>query len=314
MPPASVLRGADGSSGSFPSPQPGIGKIKHVVIIVQDGRSFDNLFQGFPGADTQNYGYESNGNEVPLSEVSLTNGLSPGHLHDDFVTEYNQGAMNGWNIDAHENGIPLGAVYAYVDPSQVKLYFKIGEAYTVGDDYFPTSNGSNFPEYQYLIAAQAHNTEDLPQAKRVPRLQAWGCDDPPGTTVDKYDPKNGLSTPNGTGPFPCFNYETMADQLSAKGLESNYYATAISGQTRGAPNYGQYSAYDAIKHIACIGGTQPCVRSAYWTNNVISPPQQILKDVPAGKLGAVTWVTCDLYKTCDQPLQTNVHTPNGRRT
>jgi hypothetical protein len=198
--------------------------------------------------------------------------------------------------------------------SQVKLYFKIGEAYTVGDDYFPTSNGSNFPEYQYLIAAQAHNTEDLPQAKRVPRLQAWGCDDPPGTTVDKYDPKNGLSTPNGTGPFPCFNYETMADQLSAKGLESNYYATAISGQTRGAPNYGQYSAYDAIKHIACIGGTQPCVRSAYWTNNVISPPQQILKDVPAGKLGAVTWVTCDLYKTCDQPLQTNVHTPNGRRT
>ena len=148
----------------------------------------------------------------------------------------------------------------------------------------------------------------------MPRLQAWGCDDPPGTTVDKYDPKNGLSTPNGTGPFPCFNYETMADQLSAKGLESNYYATAISGQTRGAPNYGQYSAYDAIKHIACIGGTQPCVRSAYWTNNVISPPQQILKDVPAGKLGAVTWVTCDLYKTCDQPLQTNVHTPNGRRT
>jgi phospholipase C len=28
------------------------GKIKHIVYIVQEGRSFDNLFQGYPGADT----------------------------------------------------------------------------------------------------------------------------------------------------------------------------------------------------------------------------------------------------------------------
>jgi phospholipase C len=94
----------------------------------------------------------------------------------------------------------------------------------------------------------------------------------------------------------------MADQLNAKGLESNYYATAISGSTGSQPNYGWYSAYDAIQHIACIGGTQPCQRSSYWTNDVISPPGQILTDVAAGKLGAVTWVTCvpgSSPATCD---------------
>ena len=33
--------------------------IQHVVIIVQENRSVDNLFHGLPGADTANYGYIS---------------------------------------------------------------------------------------------------------------------------------------------------------------------------------------------------------------------------------------------------------------
>jgi phospholipase C len=30
----------------------GAGKITHIVYIVQENRSFDNLFQGYPGADS----------------------------------------------------------------------------------------------------------------------------------------------------------------------------------------------------------------------------------------------------------------------
>src|ERR1700749_1954571 len=47
------------------------GKIKHVVIIVQENRSFDDLFQGFKGADTQSYGYTSTGAKVKLQPVPL---------------------------------------------------------------------------------------------------------------------------------------------------------------------------------------------------------------------------------------------------
>ncbi len=40
----------------------GAGKIQHIVYIVQENRSFDNLFQGYPGADTvsqrQNFGWD----------------------------------------------------------------------------------------------------------------------------------------------------------------------------------------------------------------------------------------------------------------
>ena len=37
----------------------GAGKIKHIVYIVQENRSFDNLFQGYPGADTVPYGKDT---------------------------------------------------------------------------------------------------------------------------------------------------------------------------------------------------------------------------------------------------------------
>lgn len=34
----------------------GGGKIKHVIVVVQENRTVDNLFQGFPGADTVSFG------------------------------------------------------------------------------------------------------------------------------------------------------------------------------------------------------------------------------------------------------------------
>ena len=34
------------------------GKFEHVVPVVQEYRSFDDLFQGYPGAYTQSYGYD----------------------------------------------------------------------------------------------------------------------------------------------------------------------------------------------------------------------------------------------------------------
>ena len=39
----------------------GAGKITHVVYIVQENRSFDNMFQGYPGADTVSSGKISSG-------------------------------------------------------------------------------------------------------------------------------------------------------------------------------------------------------------------------------------------------------------
>ena len=57
--------------GSWMSPQARHKKIKHVVIIVQMDRSFNNLFNGYPGAKTVSYGYDSEGQKIELKPISL---------------------------------------------------------------------------------------------------------------------------------------------------------------------------------------------------------------------------------------------------
>src|SRR5579872_529860 len=74
-----ALSGCGGGSASF-SParvEPGTAwdpaaavrassRIKHVVIIIQENRSFDNLFHGFKGAAYATYGAASGGRKTPL--------------------------------------------------------------------------------------------------------------------------------------------------------------------------------------------------------------------------------------------------------
>ncbi len=52
--------------------QTGAGKIKHVVFIVQENRSFDDLFQGYPGADTVSSGKNSKGETIELQPEPLS--------------------------------------------------------------------------------------------------------------------------------------------------------------------------------------------------------------------------------------------------
>lgn len=45
-------------------------RLHHLVIVVQENRSFDNLFNGFPGADSHPYGL-SRGKVIRLRPVPL---------------------------------------------------------------------------------------------------------------------------------------------------------------------------------------------------------------------------------------------------
>jgi hypothetical protein len=45
------------------------GKIRHVVIVVQENRSFNDLFMGFPGAKTATYGYDSYGDRIKIKPI-----------------------------------------------------------------------------------------------------------------------------------------------------------------------------------------------------------------------------------------------------
>src|SRR5579864_1353277 len=85
--------------------------IKHVVIITQENRSFDNMFNGYPGADTSQVGTIHTGQVIPLQTISLAVGFNIAHKGKDFFTAYDKGKVDGFDLVAAGN---VGNAHGYV--------------------------------------------------------------------------------------------------------------------------------------------------------------------------------------------------------
>jgi phospholipase C len=251
--------------------------IQHVVIIVQENRSFDNLFYGFPGADSTP--------SVAEDEVPLEAGQDVCHFHSSVSAAYDVGAMDGFaneqlcgvvNGTYQPEGAPSTYMYAHVPQAEVQAYWTLAQRYTLADRMFQSNNGPSFAAHQYLIAGQSDDAADVPDGS------PWGCDAPKGTTVPVINP-DGTET---TGPFPCFDYTTLGNELDAANLSWAYYTPALDTQG------GLFSAYDAIRSVRY---------GSDWNTRIISPETQILSDVAAGKLANVTWVIPS-FPNSDHPL------------
>ncbi|MEO6982590.1 MAG: alkaline phosphatase family protein [Edaphobacter sp.] len=228
--------------------------IEHVVIIMQENRSFDNFFNGYPGADTVRTGMH-HGHQVPLKPVSLGDGRDLNHSHTGWWKQWNQGKLDNFAYEA----------YAYVPQSDVQAYWNLAAAYTLGDRMFQSNTGPSFVAHQYMIAGQSGNASENPTGR------IWGCAAASNARVALVGP-NGTDLP---GVFPCFDYSTMADLLDAKHITWRYYAP---GSTDG---FFIISAFQAIRHIRY---------GKDWTTHVISPETKVLTDIKNGELAQVTWV------------------------
>jgi phospholipase C len=110
---------SNGGSGFVP-PQPGgpppsppprqlRERIKHVVILVQENRSFDNLFHGFRGARYATFGYTHDGTRVRLQPASL---MGPDIFHGwhEALSDWDNGRMDGFDLNRLGPGGEAGDV------------------------------------------------------------------------------------------------------------------------------------------------------------------------------------------------------------
>ncbi len=72
-------------------------RVEHVVIVIQENRSVDNLFNGLPGADIVRYGKARGGRIFPLRPESLVAPYDLSHKHRAFEMEYDGGLLDGFN-------------------------------------------------------------------------------------------------------------------------------------------------------------------------------------------------------------------------
>jgi phospholipase C len=255
---------------SMPSPNPSAATpIRHIVVIMQENRSFDHMFNGFPGADTVQYGM-NHSVVVPLTPMPLGNSGGVDHSHTFWWQQWDNGAMD--NFGNAGTLLP----YSYIQQSDVVPYWTLAKNFTLGDRMFQSNTGPSFVAHQYMIAGQSGKASENPSSG------IWGCGAPQGTTVPLVGP-NGTDQP---GVFPCFDYQTMADLLDAKGITWRYYAPSPTSDP-----YYILSAYQAIRHI--FFGPD-------WESNVISPETQVLTDIGNGQLAQVTWIV-PAFNNSDHP-------------
>jgi phospholipase C len=244
----------------------GLKKIQHVVIVMQENRSFDNLFAGYPGADTVSSGLNSSGQTVPLQAVTLAAPYDIDHQLFDHDYAYDGGKMDGFDkeyIGGNPSGYP-NPQYGYVPPTESKPYFDMAAQYVLADRMFTSQADASFASHQYIIAGQAGHSVNLPTGM-------WGCGGGPSDMVATLR-QDGSFGPNEA---PCFNYTTLGDELDGAGRSWRYYAPPTS-------DLGYiWSAYQAVDHI---------YYGPDWTNDVITPPSQVLSDVQRGSLASVTWI------------------------
>ncbi|HTU81619.1 MAG TPA: alkaline phosphatase family protein [Candidatus Acidoferrales bacterium] len=263
-----AVRSANGLSPRAPSP------IRHVILVVQEDRSFDNLFCRFPGAQGATSGQTSTGAEVKLKSILLSKRAQLTDTWQTFQTVFNDGKGNGWNLEPLPNGHPAGTLpYACVDPNTIASYWSLAKQYALADHMFATVSG-DFIAHQQLIDAPE---EVAPDEYLIgpPDHGPWGCDAPPGTTTPVL--KNGQYLPN--GPFPCFKYATLASVLDAKGIAWKYYVPSPSSGLSNA----YFNAFDAIKYV----------RHGKDWKNVVAPSTQFFSDLAGGKLAGMTWILPD---------------------
>src|SRR5450631_3268499 len=144
--------------------------IQHIVVIMQENRSFDNLFNGFPGADTVQSG-KHKGVTVPLALTPLGNGPDLDHSHIGWWRQWDGGAMDNFGTDTNL------LAYSYVSPSEVTPYWTLARDFTLGDRMFQSNTGPSF------VALQSKISGESSAASENPTVYVWGCSARPDTRL-----------------------------------------------------------------------------------------------------------------------------------
>jgi phospholipase C len=263
--------------------------------MIQENRSFDDLFATFPGADGTTTGMwkEPDGHleKVRLHPANLVEPCDFGHGYKTFLTDYDGGAMDGFGNEGSGgcNRPAQTLVYQYVDPKQIAPYWDLARQYVLADHLFQTQGSGSYTAHQDLIRGDTvideKQTESLVD---FPSSLPWGCDAPEGVVTSLLDwTGTALEYHYDGGPFPCTRdfpasgryYQTLRDLLDAKSISWKYYSPAVVG------NVGAYwNAFDTVA---------PVRYGPEWKTNVTHTEKAIFGDIARQELPAVSWVIPD---------------------
>jgi phospholipase C len=251
--------------------------IEHVVFLIKENRTFDNLFGTFPGANGVPFGYDNGGRRplTPGTDGSIGSEDIP-HCYTCSLQAWNHGEMDGFN----QGAVSDRWAYTQLQRSQLPNYWYWAKRFVLADNFFSSAQGPSFPNHLYTIAAQSGGAHDNPRRFGPFRSSnTFGCDAPAGQTVTIVDTEGHEKRVQ-----PCFDFLTEGDLLSRAGLDWASYAAE--------PDQLGYiwSAYAAVRHIRETGE---------WKEHVL-PVDDVIRDIRDDRLPPVTWIT-PRYEVSEHP-------------
>jgi phospholipase C len=300
--------------------------IKHVVVIVQENRTFDNIFGGIPSHALQAPVPFPGANAVfPLGVRAYMTSLrfdDPGAFgsHDAWqcVNQTAYGprfSTQAWySVWKHDPKHLLPAVcsadhdydfFRYVPQIQRSIYWEIAKKYALGDHFFAATSTASYPGHQYIVAGAA----SFPYAGKAQTVADQpapgnGCFDTAvgnGLYSTPVLGKGGFSTtfPMKTNAGECYGRPTYADQFDAAHVTWRHYTTTLA--TDGHPFNG-FMNIVAWYRATATPPPSPPPAAAYFPTTT-----QILTDVGHG-LPQFTWVKPPCIRQSDHP---GAHGHNG---
>ncbi len=249
--------------------------IDHVVIFIQENRSFDHYFGSYRGvrgfSDTSasfQQPYPANTSNAPAGvllpfhlDTTKSNAACSHDITHDWVPQHqswNGGAMNGFvtsrlAINANDAVLAMG----YYTRADLPYYYALADAFTLCDNFFCSVIGPTDPNRLYSMAASI---------------------DPDG--------KNGgplLQTlvTNRSSFFGKLTYTTMPEQLQARGISWKVYTS---------PDQNLLSGIFSDNILSYFKNFQDSASTLY--HNAFTPqyPVDFVSDAVAGNLPQVSWI------------------------
>ena len=275
IPSGNVKAFAHGHRRALPTP------IQHVIIIFQENRTPDYLFNGMLayGANIATTAVDAAGNVVSLKPIPLAAPYDLGHGHGSFLSDCDMQPSNTCKMDGFDKKLPAKfhlRPFGYAPQTEVQPYLDMASQYVFADNMYQTNQSGSFPAHQYIISGNASgepltadNASTDPFNSKTGAKTPAGCDAPKLSVVDTIDPVSGSPGPT---PFPCFERPALSDLLDNVGASWRYYQIGLGP--------GLWHGPDAIRHI----------RYGPDYKNVITPPATILTDIAQNHLASVSWV------------------------
>ncbi len=289
-----------------------ISSFQHVLILVQENRTPDNLFQGLckmPFGGPKSCSITPTGSQYDIQTTAWLDKTATGgttnpatttligtydltHAHAGFTTQCDLNpsgvcAMDdAAGVECVSGTCPDRPAFAYVLNTKAILspYLTMATSYGWANYMFQTNQGPSFPAHQFLFGGTSAPSAADDAIGTFAAENLTDHDDTVGC-IANADVTVNLITPAGeTGTiYPCFEHTTLSDLLEQNNVTWSYY-TPNSGTTI-------WTAPNAIDHIcmpsAPTGGT--CTGSE-WTDHVLYPPSQILTDIKNCNLAQAVWV------------------------